>query len=670
LKCVLLGVSKESKAYRLYDPLTHKIIISRDVIFKEEDSWPWSEDHAATIHASLEWGDINEDNNTDSGQNETVNNVSSAGTGHINGIANIDNHVGSLEGELEQHQTISAHTIAKVDHVPSPVERRSRQPPPWLQDYDSGEGFSDEDHQGSFALFVDADPLSYEDAARSNKWRCAMDTEIAAIKKNNTWDLIELPHGATIVGVKWIYKTKLNEHGEVDKYKARLVAKGYTQQHGVDYTEVFASVARMDTIHLILALAAQKGWSLFQLDVKSAFLHGELNKEVYVEQPPGYIVKGEENKVYRLRRALYGLKQAPRAWYSRIEAYFLKEGFEKCPYEHTLFIKKASHSTSLLLVCLYVDDLIFTGNDETLFSSFKYFMMKEFDMTDLGRMRYFLGLEVLQRADGIFICQRKYAQEVLERFNMAGCNAVCNPIVPGFKPVTDSANMTINSTQYMQMIGSLMYLTSTKPDIMFVVSLLSRYLAYPTELHLQAIKRVLRYIKGTLSYGIFYKQSGNAELLAYTDSDYAGDLEDRKSTSGFLFVLSSGAVSWSSKKQHVVTLSTTEAEFIVTASCAYQAVWLRRMLENLDHTSAGAMIIYCDNSSTIKLSKNPVMHGRSKHIDVRFHFLHDLTRDGVVTLLHCRSQDQLADIMTKPLPRIVFKKLRMLMGVCEDPKVN
>jgi hypothetical protein len=374
--------------------------------------------------------------------------------------------------------------------------------------------------------------------------------------------------------------------------------------------------------------------------------------------------------VYRLRRALYGLKQASRAWYSRIEAYFLKERFEKCPYEHTLFIIKSSQGTSLLLMCLYVDDLIFTGNDETLFSSFKHSMMKEFNMTDLGRMRYFLGLEVLQRADGIFICQRKYAQEVLERFNMVGCNAVYNPIVLGFKLVTDSAGMTINSTQYMQMVCSLMYLTSTRLDIMFVVNLLSRYLAHPAELHLQAVKRVLRYIKGTLSYGIFYKQSGDVELLAYTDNDYAGDLEDRKSTLGLLFMLSSRAVSWSSKKQPVVTLSTTEAEFIAAAFCACQAVWLRRMLEKLDHASAGTTIIYCDNNSTIKLSKNPVMHGRSKHIDVRFHFLRELTQDEVVTLLHCRSQEQLADIMTKPLPQVVFEKLRTLMGVCEDPEVN
>lgn len=677
LKCVLLGISEESKAYRLYDPLSQKVLISRDVIFNEEESWTWDDSYVEAIQTPLDWSDVN-DNNKNNIQDEAVDN-NSGGTGHEEGSGSVSGGTGHEEGsesvsvdnrfheENVEYQTVEEHTSA--DLISSPAGRRSRHPPIWMCDYDSGEGLSDDNHQGNFALFVDDDPLSYKDAAQSAKWRYAMDSEIEAIRKNDTWDLTDLPRGAKTVGVKWVYKTKLNEHGEVDKYKARLFAKGYTQQHGVDYTEVFAPVARMDTIRLVLALVAQKGWPLFQLDVKSAFLHGELKEEVYVEQPPGYVVKGAEKKVYRLRRALYGLKQAPRAWYSRIEAYFLKEGFEKCPYEHTLFLKKSSQGM-FLLVCLYVDDLIFTGNDETLFRSFKHSMMKEFDMTDLGRMRYFLGLEVLQRSDGIFVCQKKYAQEVLERFNMADCNAVFNPIVPGFKLDKDSASMAVDNTLYMQMVGSLMYLTSTRPDIMFVVSLLSRYLAHPTDIHLQAVKRVLRYIKGTLTYGIFYKQVGNKELLAYTDSDYAGDLEDRKSTSGFLFSLSSAAVSWSSKKQPVVTLSTTEAEFIAAASCACQAVWLRRILENLNHASTGATVMYCDNSSTIKLSRNPVMHGRSKHIDVRFHFLRNLTQDGVVTLLHCRSQDQLADIMTKPLTRVVFEKLRMLMGVCQEPGVN
>lgn len=229
-----------------------------------------------------------------------------------------------------------------------------------------------------------------------------MDVEIEAIKRNDTWELTELPEGGKKIGVKWVYKTKFNENGEVDKHKARLVVKGYSQQHGVDYTEVFAPVARMETIRLVVALAAQKGWAIYQLDVKSAFLYGELNEEVFVEQPLGYVKKGYEHKVYKLKKALYGLKQAPRAWYSRIEAYFLKEGFEKCDYEHTLFIKTGKEG-KLLILSLYVDDLIFTGNDELMVSEFKSSMKHEFDMTDLGKMRYFLGLEILQNSRGVFI---------------------------------------------------------------------------------------------------------------------------------------------------------------------------------------------------------------------------------------------------------------------------
>ena len=248
------------------------------------------------------------------------------------------------------------------------------------------------------------DPTTFEEAQKMMKWREAMDVEIRAIEKNRTWELIAFPKGAKPIGVKWVFKTKLNEKGNVDKYKARLVVKGYSQREGIDYKEVFAPVARWDTIRAIIALAAHKRWHVFQLDVKSAFLYGELNEEIFVEQPQEYEKKGEEHKVYRLKKALYGLKQAPRAWYSRIEAYFIKEGFDKCFCEHTLFIKTGDKE-EILIVSLYVDDLIFTGNDEIMFTKFKDSMQKEFDMSDLGKMKYFLGIEVVQTANVIFICQ-------------------------------------------------------------------------------------------------------------------------------------------------------------------------------------------------------------------------------------------------------------------------
>ncbi|KAH9743184.1 Integrase catalytic domain-containing protein [Citrus sinensis] len=409
-----------------------------------------------------------------------------------------------------------------ISHVHVPDSKRTK-----LDD----KRLSEEEVQ--LAMFAAADPIRFDDAVKSEKWRKAMDVEIEAIKRNNTWELTELLEGGKKIGVKWVYKTKFNKNGEVDKYKARLVVKGYSQQHGVDYTEVFAPVARMETIRLVVALAAKKGWAIYRLDVKSAFLYSELNEE-----------------------ALYGLKQAPRAWYSRIEVYFLKEGFEKCDYEHTLFIKTGKES-KLLIRSLYVDDLIFTGNDELMVLEFKSSMKHEFDMTHLGKMRYFLGLEILQNSR---------------------------------------------------------------------VGLISRYMENPTELHLQVAKRVLRYLKGTLDFRIFYKNGGNNELIAYTDSDYAGDLEDRKSTS----------------------------------------VWLKRVLDNLGLKQGKTTSIQCDSNSAIKLSKNPVMHGRSKHIDVRFHFLRELTKAGTVELVYCNTQEQLADVMTKPLKLDVFLKLRASLGVCSE----
>jgi len=678
LKCVLLGVSEESKAYRLFDPISKKIIISRDVKFEEEGTWDWNQTHANTTLTDLDWGDNNPDNmgaaiRRSSEDDETDNATDSMGPTEISDNVDGSGAAVTFNEAVTAISVPDRETTSAVTGDRHSIEGRLKRSPGWMQDYECGDGLSEEEDDYAFLAFYAgspiSDPLSYNEAMKSEKWQKAMEAEIEAIEKNNTWQLTMLPKQGKLVGVKWIFKTKLKENGEVDKHKARLVAKGYTQQHGIDYEEVFAPVARLDTIRLIISLAAQKEWVIYQLDVKSAFLHGELNEEVYIEQPPGFVTKGKEQMVYKLKKALYGLKQAPRAWYSRIESYFTAQGFKKCPYEHTLFIKTGGEG-KLLVVCLYVDDLLYTGNDDSMFAEFKQSMMSEFEMTDLGRMHYFLGIEVQQNSTGIFIGQKKYAQQVLEKFKMNECNSVTNPIVPGTKLCKDHGGTKIDNTLYKQIVGSLMYLTHTRPDIMFVVCLLSRYMECPTELHLMAAKRVFRYLKGTINFGVLYRKGGSESLSAYSDSDYAGDVEDRKSTSGYVFMLSSGAISWSSKKQPIVTLSTTEAEFISATSCACQAIWLRRILQQLGQNQKESTTIHCDNSSAIKLCKNPVLHGRSKHIDVRFHFIRELTNMGVVEVIHCNTQNQIADIMTKPLKNDAFVKLRGLMGICSMPSIN
>lgn len=324
-----------------------------------------------------------------------------------------------------------------------------------MENFVSGEEVSDDDDAlMNFALYIcNDDPINFHDAAREEKWKNAMKLEIQSIEKNQTWELVKLPPHAKKIGVKWVYKKKLNEEGKIEKYKARLVMKGYAQTAGVDYTEVFALVARWDTIRSLLVLAAQRGWSVFQLDVKSAFLYGELKEEVYVDQPEGFVKAGEEDKVYRLKKALYGLKQAPRAWFSRIESYFKKEGFQKSGYDHTLFFKKTDDKC--LVVSLYVDDLIFTGDDEGLCAEFKSSMQKEFEMTNMGKMKFFLGIEVHQGSDGIHIGQKKYGNEVLERFNMCDCNSVKNPIVPG-TVISREGNSGVDATLYKQLVGRLL----------------------------------------------------------------------------------------------------------------------------------------------------------------------------------------------------------------------
>jgi hypothetical protein len=473
--------------------------------------------------------------------------------------------------------------------------------------------------------------------------------------------LVDLPHGKSTIGVKWIYKLKFNMDGSISKHKAHLVAQGYVQQEGIDYDETFAPVARMETVRIFLSIASQLKLIVYQMDVKSAFLNGYLKEEVYVDQPKGFIIDGKEDKVYRLKKALYGLKQAPRAWYSRIDDYLHYHGFVKCSFESVVY--KRVVGSDFIILCLYVDDLIFISTSFPLMEEFKEAMKSEFEMSDLGEMQYFLGMQIQQTTEGISICQAKYIEDMLKRFIMQNCKPVSTPLVVGSKLMKDDESPLCDATLYRSLIGSLMYLTSTRPDIMFVVSLVARFMHQPHESHWRAAKRILRYVSGTKFYGLFYTSANDSNVVAYTDADWAGSLDDRKSTSGYAFLFGGNLVSWSSKKQPTVALSTAEAEYLVASSTSTQAIWLSRLVEDLGMEVCKPIKVYCDNQSTISMTKNPVFHSRSKHIDIRHHFIRELVQQEFLFFEFCKSEDQLADIFTKALPKDRLEALRSQLGI-------
>ncbi|KAE8684274.1 hypothetical protein F3Y22_tig00111146pilonHSYRG00032 [Hibiscus syriacus] len=491
-----------------------------------------------------------------------------------------------------------------------------------------------QDNLTLFCLFADCEPVSFQEAVQEKKWRDAMDEEIKAIEKNDTWELTSLPKGHKAIGVKWVYKTKQNAKGEIERHKARLVAKGYSQKAGIDYDE---------------------------MDVKSVFLNGVLEEELYIQQPSGYEVKGHEDKVLKLKKALYGLKQAPRAWNSRIDKYFQENGFNKCPYEHALYIKIKDED--ILIVCLYVDDLIFTGSNPSMFNEFKDVMMKEFEMTYMGLMAYYLGIEVKQQNDGIFISQESYAKEILKKFKMENCKPISTPTEYGIKMTKHEEGESVDPTFFKSLVGSLRYLTCTRPDILHAVGLVSRYMESPTTTHFKAAKRILRYLKGTIDFGLFYLVSNDYKLVGYSDSDWGGDIDNRRSTTGFVFFMGDIAFTWMSKKQPIVTLSTCEAEYVAATSCVFHAIWLRNLLKEIGLIQEEPTKVCVDNKSAIALAKNPVFHDRSKHIDIRYHYIRECVARKDVEVEYVKSQDQVADIFTKPLTSEDFLRLRNLLGV-------
>ncbi|GJS29491.1 putative ribonuclease H-like domain-containing protein [Tanacetum coccineum] len=397
-----------------------------------------------------------------------------------------------------------------------------------------------------------------------------MQEELLQFKLQQVWTLVDLPHGKRAIGTKWVYRNKKDERGIVIRNKARLVAQGYTQEEGIDYDEVFAPVARIEAIRLFLAYASFKDFVVYQMDVKSAFLYGKIEEEVYVCQPPGFEDPEFPDRVYKVEKALYGLHQAPRAWYETLSTYLLDNGFQRGQIDKTLFIKRVK--SDILLVQVYVDDIIFGSTKKELCTEFEKLMHKKFQMSSMGELTFFLGLQVTQKDDGIFISQDKYVDEILKKFGFSTVKTASTPMETSKPLMKDENAEDVDVHLYRSMIGSLMYLTSSRPDIMFVVCACARFQVTPKVSHLHAVKRIFRYLKGQPKLGLWYPKDSPFDLEAYTDSDYAGASLDRKSTTGGCQFLGSRLISWQCKKQTIVSNSTTEAEYVATTSCCGQVL--------------------------------------------------------------------------------------------------
>ena len=537
---------------------------------------------------------------------------------------------------------------AKAAGAPSKAVRESRQP----------ERFSS--YIALVTDIIETEPSSYEEAANQQVWREAMVEEYSSIIKNDVWEIVPRPEGKSIVTSRWLYKIKHAADGNIEKYKARFVARGFSQIEGVDYEETFAPVARYTSIQSIISIVAEMGWSIHQMDVKTAFLNGIIQEEVYIEQPQGFEQRERETHVCRLKKALYGLKQAPCAWYSRIDTYLQEMGFNKSDADPNLYYIVVGADPIILV--LYVDDLFIT-RAERLIENCKKDLASEFEMKDIGLMHYFLGLEVWQEQGHIFLGQGKYTVNILSRFHMGDCRPMPTPMITNWKKLHASDSELVDPTLYRQLIGSLMYLVNTRPNICFAVNTLSQFMVEPRRVHWVAAKHVLRYLQGTVDYGLDYRQGDGVRLAGYTDSDWAGSASDRKSTSRCCFVLGSAIVSWFSQKQKSVALSSSEAEYMAASQASCEAIWLRKMLVGLFGQELRPTMIFCDNQSCIKLMENPVFHDRSKHIEIRYHFIRDCVQWGAVKLEYISTEEQVADILTKSLPRGKHVYFRDKMGV-------
>jgi hypothetical protein len=678
-KCVFIGYPPGYKGWKFYNPVTKRVIISERAEF-DERYFPFKKDMMGPPSFSLAPLPQRPD------------------LGGSSGDSSSEYFDASLDFDDSQSQPHQHALPPAIDPAPSPDpdpnirpptpplalrrEPRERRPPgEWwkvnrpasVQDAPSDDDELNIQDQNleSADLAIGAEPRTYSQALNcpdSTKWDKAIHEEYNMHLENGTWELVKLPPGRKAIGSGWVFKVKHNADGSIERYKARIVAKGYSQRPGLDYVEVFAPTSRAAAIRLIIAIAAIEDLHLHSVDISHAFINGKLDEEIYMEQPQGFVQPGY---VCKLLRSLYGLKQASRVWNKELHAALSEMGFTRLQSDHGIYVYKRDDVR--IIVPVHVDDLTFASKSQQAIDTCIKELSQHFELRDLGPTKLLLGIEVIRDRPkhSISLSQRQYIIDMLDRFNMSDSHPVSTPMDPGLRldksqgasSPDDMAYM--ESVPYLSAVGALMYLAvTTRPDIAYAVGVLARFSANPGVVHWKAVKHLFRYVKGTVDLKLTYSPDQSDEFFtSFTDADHGGCKDSGRSTGGYLVKVGTGAVSWRSKLQPTVALSTTEAEYIAAVEAGKEIIWMRNILKELGYNFSSPSSLRMDNQSGINVAKNPEHHGRMKHLDLRHHWLRDTVESGLIKPLYIPTAEMPADVLTKALPRQKMETCRGMMGL-------